>query len=640
MVLSGFLCSLAMLVAASPWWLLPDHMTNSTLTSASTSLFSGMSIGLALMSAVGLWWCSRDHFCPNGQTLTWFGRGRQRKYTYDQITDVRTSAWSCLLGLPLLPLVLIEVNGGEAAGLLSRKRFKDRPSRILHRLRRQLTDAGRGELVNTDRYLRLLTATRYRTRQVLITKRRWFLQLGWMLIPLVAAAGCGFIAEFPAAMEDVPVQMIPVLAFSLIGLCISMVLPLVWAILRARHNANYVRKPGRTTVRRDRAYDSRLRRRMNIAMVATVLVVVVVPALALREYWRPRVEAIKAVEASGGFVDCLPAELSLVAEQLRKMLPLPFVQLNLYQVDFEHVTVPDIRALGHVNDLTVNNSNIRDEQLAQLCEQVSVEALWAIGTNLTGEGLYPADKKAVRQLWLAKSQIDDAGMTNMAEMAHLEILQLVGTRITDAGMVHLRDLRELKQLVLSDTAISDAGMVYLKDLSNLSSLQLWGTSITDAALLHLAGMQNLIQLDLTNTQVTDAGIKHLAKLSQLRVLWLGGTTISSKATPALAKLRSLQSLYLPQTAITDEGLAAFAQHPTLYFLDLSDTNINEAGLEHLTKMPALYHVYLSGTKVTDAGMATLTRCPKLAGVGLGDTAVTEEGKRQLGNIRVQEESWR
>ena len=83
------------------------------------------------------------------------------------------------------------------------------------------------------------------------------------------------------------------------------------------------------------------------------------------------------------------------------------------------------------------------------------------------------------------------------------------SQITNAGLVHLKDMADLKMLLLSRTRVTDAGLVYLKALSNLETLTLNSTQITDVGLVHLKVMTNLQKLYLSFTQVTDAGIAEL-----------------------------------------------------------------------------------------------------------------------------------
>ena len=74
---------------------------------------------------------------------------------------------------------------------------------------------------------------------------------------------------------------------------------------------------------------------------------------------------------------------------------------------------------------------------------------------------------------------------------------------------HLKGLTSLRELYLDKAKITDAGLAHLKDLKGLQDLRLNGSEITDAGLEHLRGLTNLEILDLHGTKVTAAGIKRL-----------------------------------------------------------------------------------------------------------------------------------
>jgi internalin A len=62
----------------------------------------------------------------------------------------------------------------------------------------------------------------------------------------------------------------------------------------------------------------------------------------------------------------------------------------------------------------------------------------------------------LRELDLNDTQVTDAGLADLRELAKLEVLRLRGTKMIDSGFrEHLLDLKELKRLDLSHTAISD-----------------------------------------------------------------------------------------------------------------------------------------------------------------------------------------
>ena len=80
------------------------------------------------------------------------------------------------------------------------------------------------------------------------------------------------------------------------------------------------------------------------------------------------------------------------------------------------------------------------------------------------------------------------------------------TDVTDAGVEHLAELAHLTSLDLSDTQLTDAGLKNLKRLTQLHWLELSGTQVTDAGIEHVNGLTQLEELRLDGTQVTDAGL--------------------------------------------------------------------------------------------------------------------------------------
>jgi hypothetical protein len=96
--------------------------------------------------------------------------------------------------------------------------------------------------------------------------------------------------------------------------------------------------------------------------------------------------------------------------------------------------------------------------------------------------------EALRNLYLNRAAVSDAGLGRVANCSRLRVLYLSGQPITDAGLRHL------------------AGLMALEELN------LGGTRITDAGLVHLHGLKNLRKLGLVNTAVTDQGVGRLKKV--------------------------------------------------------------------------------------------------------------------------------
>jgi Leucine-rich repeat (LRR) protein len=110
-----------------------------------------------------------------------------------------------------------------------------------------------------------------------------------------------------------------------------------------------------------------------------------------------------------------------------------------------------------------------------------------------------------------RTEITDAELTHLKELANLRQLFLDRTQLTDAGLVHLEGLMKVERLFLNETQVTDRGLAYLEPLSNLRHLLLQGTKVTDEGLSHLTGLKNLKRLWLGGTCVTDKGVRELQR---------------------------------------------------------------------------------------------------------------------------------
>ena len=217
----------------------------------------------------------------------------------------------------------------------------------------------------------------------------------------------------------------------------------------------------------------------------------------------------------------------------------------------------------------------------------------------------------LRVLSLDNTQVSDAGLKHLADLASLQTLNLENTQVSDAGLKHLANLASLQYLWLDNTQVSNAGLKHLANLASLQYLWLDNTQVSDAGLKHLADLASLQQLWLQNTQVSDAGLKHLADLASLQSLVLNNTQVSDAGLKHLAGLSSLQTLYLSNTQVSDAGLKHLANLASLQSLWLDDTQVSDAGLKHLANLASLQELYLNNTQVSAAGVKKLKkRLPK------------------------------
>ncbi len=89
-------------------------------------------------------------------------------------------------------------------------------------------------------------------------------------------------------------------------------------------------------------------------------------------------------------------------------------------------------------------------------------------------------------------------------------LDLARTQITDKSLAEVAGMKNLTRLHLENTKVTDAGLAHIAKLGKLEYLNLYGTQVTDAGIQKLAGLKNLKKIFLWKTKVTDKGAKQLA----------------------------------------------------------------------------------------------------------------------------------
>ena len=94
--------------------------------------------------------------------------------------------------------------------------------------------------------------------------------------------------------------------------------------------------------------------------------------------------------------------------------------------------------------------------------------------------------KPVVEVNLNFTEVTDAGLKELAPLAHLQTLDLRFTEVTDAGLKELAPLTQLQTLDLGGTKVTDAGLKELAPLTQLQTLNLLGTAVTGAGLKELA----------------------------------------------------------------------------------------------------------------------------------------------------------
>lgn len=247
---------------------------------------------------------------------------------------------------------------------------------------------------------------------------------------------------------------------------------------------------------------------------------------------------------------------------------------------------------------------------------------------------------------LRGSWINDGDeMTRLAELPHLETLDLSHTRITDEGLLRLKAAPKIRDLSLFYAEwITDQGMTAIRDWKHLKRLNVRGTRISDGTLELVGKLTDLEALDIAHTSVTDNGLEQLITLVHLKELALGRGRLTYKALGILRMLPTLTSLDLSGArpvppdmgtnragpGIPEDALRAIAELKELRVLKLGHSNIAGSGLRILSALDKVERLGLEGCRrIDDAAAGELVSWRSLKYLDLQDTQVTPAGVEAL-----------
>ena len=205
---------------------------------------------------------------------------------------------------------------------------------------------------------------------------------------------------------------------------------------------------------------------------------------------------------------------------------------------------------------------------------------------------------------LVGGRADDALMTHIGGLTHLQRLNLNATSLTGTGLARLEKLTALEILALPKQRFSDDDLAHLAGLTKLKQLHIYlGAQITDRGLAHFAGMRQMESLALINAKITT--LEPIRGLTQLKQLNLHGAPITDGGLKPLEDFKSLLRLSLARSRVTDAGMTHLSTLSNLVMLDLNQTAVGDAGARLLFDLPRISSLNLYETRVTDAGLAEL-----------------------------------
>ena len=221
----------------------------------------------------------------------------------------------------------------------------------------------------------------------------------------------------------------------------------------------------------------------------------------------------------------------------------------------------------------------------------------------------------------ARRNLSRGGIACLAGLRNVQSLHITGVPLDDELLPPLAALPKLKEIYLAGTQITDAGLRNLARATQLKTLALslrvggfespsLTCQVTDAGLAHLSGLKGLEELHIDGTQITDAGLAHLRRADRHADSLSQRHLRQRRGTSSICRLTAPRGLYLNQTLVTNAALEILRPLPR-WKLGLANTAVTDDALPLIASRTELIWLMLSDTAITDEGLSQLNGLPKL-----------------------------
>lgn len=141
-----------------------------------------------------------------------------------------------------------------------------------------------------------------------------------------------------------------------------------------------------------------------------------------------------------------------------------------------------VAKLAHLEDLTLGDATVSENDLAPLVESKSLKRLSCFLQRQKVTGNTVNRLKHLEELTISKSGADDSTAQQLATMENLRVLNLGGSQnLTDAGVAHFKSLTKLERLNLYNVQkLTDKSLDELKVLKNLKHIHIDYSMVTPA----------------------------------------------------------------------------------------------------------------------------------------------------------------
>jgi hypothetical protein len=137
--------------------------------------------------------------------------------------------------------------------------------------------------------------------------------------------------------------------------------------------------------------------------------------------------------------------------------------------------------------------------------------------EIDGESFDPAIEHFAFAMYHRIANMDE--LVKLRGLVHVTSASFVATELDDRGLSHVAEVLTIENLNLQDTKITNDGLAHLARLPRLRHLRLKeNPQLTNASIRHFLRLPALVNLQIHETSINQRGIDRLTGLTSLRDL--------------------------------------------------------------------------------------------------------------------------
>jgi formylglycine-generating enzyme required for sulfatase activity/serine/threonine protein kinase len=161
---------------------------------------------------------------------------------------------------------------------------------------------------------------------------------------------------------------------------------------------------------------------------------------------------------------------------------------------------------------------------------------------------------SLEELYAQRTNISDALLAEVTGLSRLKALVLADCNITDAGLTHLAMFTDLEFLGLGNTGIAGRGLTALRSLVKLRHLRVDNLVLDPGWSDVLEACPDLDIVACGGGPIATQDLRNIARLPRLTRLDVSYSAVNDQSIPVLASIKTLTHLHMWTCGVTESGV--------------------------------------------------------------------------------------